>query len=227
MTNTARDPEQFADMSESQKFWDPHYQRHIRSWNGNANAVLTDFALGLPLGSALDIGCAEGGDALWLAGLGWMVTAVDVSPTAIQRARIEATKRNLTDNVQFKHHDLTQSFPQGTYDLVSAQYFHSPVDIDRSAILRRAAAAVAPQGVLLVVDHASVAPWSWNQDPDITFPTPQETLATVRLETGQWQPIRIEAASRIATGPTGETATVIDNILALRRVIDKSQIPAT
>lgn len=205
-----------ADASES--FWEPHYQKNIRPWTGLPNAVLADITADLTPGSVLDIGCGEGGDALWLAGRGWMVTAIDVSATVLERARTQAAERGLTANVTFGKYDVSQSFPDGSFDLVSAQYFHTPIGIPREQVLRTAAATVALQGVLLIVDHASTAPWSWNQNPDTRFPTPQDTLAKLDLDDQHWQPIRVEAAQRTASGPNGQTATVTDNVIALRRV---------
>ncbi|WP_247596221.1 MULTISPECIES: class I SAM-dependent methyltransferase [unclassified Rhodococcus (in: high G+C Gram-positive bacteria)] len=201
----------------SESFWEPHYQRNIRPWSGLPNAVLADITADLTPGSVLDIGCGEGGDALWLAGRGWTVTAVDVSATVLERARSQAAEQGLTANVTFEKCDVSQSLPGGSFDLVSAQYFHTPIDIPREQVLRRAAESVATQGLLLIVDHASTAPWSWNQDPDVRFPTPQDTLKMLDLDDDHWQPIRVKAAQRTASGPDGQTATVTDNVIALRR----------
>ncbi|MGO9583471.1 MAG: class I SAM-dependent methyltransferase [Acidimicrobiales bacterium] len=41
-------------------------------------------------GAALDVGCGEGADAIWLAGRGWDVTALDVSEVALQPASVAA-----------------------------------------------------------------------------------------------------------------------------------------
>ncbi len=201
----------------SESFWEPHYQKNIRPWSGLPNAVLAEITADLTPGSVLDIGCGEGGDALWLAGRGWKVTAVDVSATVLERARAQAAERGLAANVTFEKCDVSQSLPNGSFDLVSAQYFHTPIDIPREQVLRRAAESVAMQGVLLIVDHASTAPWSWNQDPDVRFPTPQDTLEKLGLDENHWQPIRVEAAQRTASGPDGQRATVTDNVIALRR----------
>jgi len=57
-------------------------------WSGRVNAVVSEVASTLVPGDALDLGCGEGGDAIWLAGHGWRVTAVDVSQTAVARARV-------------------------------------------------------------------------------------------------------------------------------------------
>ena len=65
------------------------------------------------------------------------------------------------------------------------------------------------------MDHASVPPWSW-ADPDTRFPTPQQFLASLELPAGQWHPERLDSPSRTATGPGGQTATVTDNVVALR-----------
>jgi SAM-dependent methyltransferase len=205
----------------SAEFWESHYRDADPSWGIRPNAVLTDVVdgLSLPVGSALDLGCGHGGDALWLAAQGWRVTAVDVSATALRRVVSGAETAGVAGRVVAARHDLSRSFPDGTFDLVSACYFHSPVDIVRAEVLRRAAQAVAPGGLLLVVDHASVAPWSWNVHGHARFPTPRETLDGLRLGEG-WHTERLAAARRSATGPGGQTAMVTDNVIALRRVRD-------
>ncbi len=202
---------------QAEAFWERHYQTHERVWSGRANAVLVDVVRILPPGRALDLGAAEGGDAIWLAGAGWRVTAVDVSATALERAAARAAAAGVADRIDFQRHDLTKSLPSGTFDLISAQYLHSPVEFPRDRVLRDAAALVAPSGVLLIVDHASVAPWSWNADPDTRFPTPEATLAGLELNPDKWQTKRLDAAERQASGPNGEIATVIDNIIVVRR----------
>jgi SAM-dependent methyltransferase len=70
--------------------WDEMYRTRDRVFSGNPNGVLVAEAAGLPPGQALDVGCGEGADALWLAGRGWHVTAVDVSETALRRAAVAA-----------------------------------------------------------------------------------------------------------------------------------------
>ncbi len=166
----------------------------------------------------MDLGCGEGGDAVWLARLGSRATAVEVSATVLDRAAALASAAGVEPRIDFQRHDLTATFPAGTFDLVSAQYLHSPVEFPRHRVLREAAAAVAPGGLLLIVDHASVAPWSWNQDPTTRFPSPGETLATLDLDSSRWRTERLDAPARSATGPNGESATIIDNVIAVRRL---------
>jgi hypothetical protein len=77
--------------------------------------------------------------------------------------------------------------------------------------------ALRPGGLPLVVDHGSIAPWSWNQDPDTHFPTPQEIAADLALDPALWPVVRADMPQREATGPHGEAATVTDNVLVLQR----------
>ena len=102
----------------TQEFWDGLYAGRGQVWSGGPNAQLVDLAADLPAGTALDLGCGEGGDAIWLAERGWAVTAVDVSAVALDRARRAAADRGLT--IAFARVDLSSDFPAGTYDLVSA-----------------------------------------------------------------------------------------------------------
>ncbi len=207
--------ERAASAKDAEAFWEPH---HAASPAGEAkpNAVLVDVVGELTPGEALDLGCGQGGDALWLARRGWRVTSVDVSATAIERVAAAAAERGLSDRVRVERHDLTATFPAGTFDLVTAHYLHSPVPMDRPAVLARAAAAVAPDGRLLVVDHASVAPWSW-ADPDSVFPTPRQTLQGIGLDLDGWQVSVAEDRDREADGPGGQHATVVDTVIVLVR----------
>ncbi len=209
-------PHSQSDDSQAERFWEGHYRAHERVWSGGANPVLVDVAGLLPPGTALDLGCGEGGDAIWLAARGWRVTAVDVSATALGRAATHAAAAGVADRIDFQRHDLAQTFPAGAFDLVSAQYLQSPVEFPRDRVLHAAARAVAPGGLLLAVAHASVPPWSW-ADPDTRFPTPEEALAALDLTPGQWRTDRLGAPDRQATGPNGETATVADTVIAVRR----------
>lgn len=202
----------------SAEFWESRYRETDPGWGTRPNAVLVDTvtALAPTPGRALDLGCGQGGDALWLATRGWHVTAVDVAATALTRVTDAAHAAGVADLVGTARHDLSRSFPDGTFDLVSACYFHTPVDIAREQVLRRGADAVAPGGLLLVVEHASTAPWSWHADDHPRFPTAEETLAALALDE-RWRVERCAAPERTATGPGGQTATVTENVIALRR----------
>lgn len=192
-----------------QDFWDKHYSVPQAT---RVNPVLAEIAGGLTPGTALDLGCGAGGDALWLAGRGWRVTAVDISANAVRRL----SERNAS--VSARRVDLAEDFPEGSFDLVSAQYFHTPFALSRARVLRTAAHALNPGGRLVVVDHGSTAPWSWNQDPDIHYPTPDEVFVELALDPTRWQVERADMPRREATGPSGQTATVVDNVLVVRAI---------
>ncbi|NGO43761.1 SAM-dependent methyltransferase [Streptomyces ureilyticus] len=198
-------------------FWDGVYAARPAATDPRPNVRLTETVTGLPPGDVLDLGCGEGGDALWLARRGWHVTAVDVSAVAIERLTGLAVSRGLDDRVAAERHDLRESFPDGAFDLICAHYLHTPLDLDRASVLRAAAHALRPGGRLLVVDHASTAPWSWNQDPDVRYPTPRQVAAELGLDPATWTVERADAPRRIATGPEGRTAEVTDHVLVIRR----------
>ncbi|MFD2473376.1 class I SAM-dependent methyltransferase [Amycolatopsis silviterrae] len=195
-------------ITDATQFWDEvHAARPATA--PRPNARLVEIVSDLPPGDALDLGCGNGGDARWLAGRGWHVTATDISAVAVQRlagVRITAVR-----------HDLRVSFPAGEFDLVTAHYLQSPFELDRAGVLRAAAHALRPGGRLLVVDHGSSAPWSWNQDPDAHFPGPAEIAADLALDPAGWTVERAASPTRVATGPDGQTAEVVDHVLLIRR----------
>ncbi|RKT88296.1 Methyltransferase domain-containing protein [Saccharopolyspora antimicrobica] len=198
-------------------FWDDVHAARTPATDPKPNARLTEAVADLPAGDALDLGCGDGGDALWLAGRGWRVTAADISSVAVERLAGLARSSGLAERITAERHDLQESFPRGRFDLICAHYLQTPAELDRAAVLRAAAHALRPGGRLLVVDHGSTAPWSWNQDPDAHYPSAREVAAGIGLDLTEWVIDRADAPRRIATGPGGRTAEVVDHVLLIRR----------
>jgi SAM-dependent methyltransferase len=123
-------------------------------WSGEPNAALVAEVGNLEPGTALDVGCGEGADAMWLAGRGWQVTAIDVSDVALQRAKTAAEMAHV--DVEWVHAGLLDApLPPAGFNLVSAHYpalLRTPTHDAERALL----AAVALRGHLLVVHHADV-----------------------------------------------------------------------
>jgi len=134
--------------------WDRRYADREQLWSGQPNGALVVEVAGLAPGRVLDVGCGEGADAVWLAGRGWEVTALEVSGLALERAARHA--RDAGVSVRWVHAGLAEAaLPPGSFDLVSAQYPALQRTADAAAE-RALLAAVAPGGVLLLVHHAGM-----------------------------------------------------------------------
>lgn len=210
---------------ESTHSWDSHYRARHPTTQPRVNQQLAAAAGLLPPGVALDLGCGDGGDSLWLAERGWRVTAVDISTIALERVAASASALGLSDRVVTERHDVSRSLPSGSFDLVCASYFHTPFAIPRNRVLRTAAQTLLPGGRLLVIDHGSIAPWSWNQDSR-HFPTPHEVAAGLDLDPAEWSIERADMPHRQATGPGGTTAEVVDHVLMVHRADDRIDLAA-
>ncbi|WP_328540145.1 class I SAM-dependent methyltransferase [Streptomyces sp. NBC_00344] len=197
--------------------WDARYRESERIWSGDPNAALVRETTELKPGTALDLGCGEGADAIWLARRGWTVTATDISRVALGRAAEHAAAAGVSGLIDFQQHDLGAGFPAGVFDLVSAQFLHSHGDMPRERILREAVQAVAPGGVLLIVGHAGRPPWAGESDQEAPLPTPGEVLDSLELPHGDWEVLVSEEHERIQNGPDGEPATRTDNTVKIRR----------
>ncbi|WP_250003784.1 bifunctional 2-polyprenyl-6-hydroxyphenol methylase/3-demethylubiquinol 3-O-methyltransferase UbiG [Actinoplanes sp. M2I2] len=200
-------------MSDEQA-WDARYSENDRIWSGDANVVLVREVGDLPAGRALDLGCGEGGDAIWLARRGWQVTAVDISGVALARAQKHASEAGVT--VDWQKRDLLTDFPEGEFDLVSAQFLHFWGRFDREGILRRAAAAVAPGGILLIEGHLDTGPVRRAEHENAPeLPGPAEVIERLELDEG-WDVLVAEIHPRehIIDGVAHERS---DNTVKLRR----------
>ena len=205
-------------MQDVEEFWEELYLSRAGGaniWSGKVNAPLADAVEGLAPGRALDLGCGEGGDSVHLARLGWRVTAVDVSPTALERTRQLAASTGVSSLVTTEQHDLAASFPSGSFDLVVALFFQSPLELPRAQVLARAADALEVGGRLVLVEHGSAPTWSEHHHMD--FPTPDELFASLDLDPARFTPLTVESRSREATGPDGHSGTLVDSVVVVRR----------
>lgn len=134
--------------------WEERYAGDQKVWSGNPNAQLVAEASGLRPGTALDVGCGEGGDVIWLAQQGWRVTGADFSANGLARAARHAEEAGVADRTDWWQVDARTFNADGrSYDLVTTHFLHPP-DHGMVDVTRRLARAVAPGGHLLVVGHA-------------------------------------------------------------------------
>ena len=199
---------------DEQAEWDARYAAGERIWSGRPNPALVTEASALPPGRALDVGCGEGADAVWLAARGWDVTALDVSRVALERAARHAEQTGV--DVRWWHHGLADApLPAGAFELVSAHYpvLRRTPGADAEHALR---GAVAPGGVLLVVHHADVdADHARAQGFDpADYVGPDDVAAVLGRD---W---RVEVHERRPRGvPTGAGGRQVDDlVLRARRV---------
>ncbi|NQU37268.1 MAG: class I SAM-dependent methyltransferase [Actinobacteria bacterium] len=193
------------------------YAERARRWSGNPNSTLVRYVSDLSPGRALDLGCGEGADAIWLATNGWQVVGVDVSEVALGRAADHGRGVGVADDVRWEQHDLSSTFPDGTFDLVCAHFFQSPVELPAGEILSKAAAAINPGGWLLIVGHAQFPPWARNAHEGRVFPTATEIFESLNLDDADWNARIVQEQEREATGPNGEQAVLLDNVVFVQR----------
>ena len=131
--------------------WDERYTGPELVWTGEPNRWVVEELAGLRPARALDLGTGEGRNAIWLAERGWRVTAVDFSAVGLAKAARLAASRHAT--VDWVEADVRDYEPEpGGYDLVLVAYLHL-AQAELAQVFRRASAALASGGTLLVVGH--------------------------------------------------------------------------
>lgn len=129
--------------------WDSRYAGSDRVWSAAPNAWVASTIREWFTGRALDLGTGEGRHAVWLAALGWQVTAVDFSAVGIERGRRGAQEVGV--EVDWVVADVQSWEPPAaeTFDLVLVAYLHLDDEV-----LARARAWLAPGGALVVLGHS-------------------------------------------------------------------------
>ena len=134
--------------------WDERYSGDEKVWSGNPNPQLVAEVAELTPGTALDVGCGEGGDVIWLAHHGWRVTGADFSANGLARAARHAEEAGVADRTDWWQVDARTFAADGrSYDLVTTHFLHLP-DGGMVEATSRLSEAVAPGGHLLIVGHA-------------------------------------------------------------------------
>ena len=131
--------------------WDERYRERELVWSADPNEFVARETADLPPGRALDLAAGEGRNAIWLAGRGWEVEAVEFSPVAIDKGRRLAEHAGV--EVDWTLADVTEAPDLVRADLVLLIYLHLPQP-QADEVLRSAAGLVRPGGTLLVVGHA-------------------------------------------------------------------------
>ncbi|MCB2410345.1 class I SAM-dependent methyltransferase [Hymenobacter lucidus] len=111
-------------------------------FNAQPNTLLVESVRGRPPGKALDVNMGEGRNALYLAGLGWAVTGIDIADQALAFAQQRARQlgRPLTT---IQHDANTYDWGCGQWDLIVLCY------ADESTHVPQVQAALRPGGLLV------------------------------------------------------------------------------
>ena len=201
------------DMFEPQS-WDERYSGEEKIWSGNPNPQLVAEAAGLTPGTALDVGCGEGGDVIWLARQGWTVTGADFSANGLARAARHAEQAGVAGRVDWWQVDAREFAADGrTFDLVTTHFLHPP-DGGMVEVTRRLAGAVAPGGHLLVVGHAPSEVFTQLSASHRKAMFVAEELLPGLPE--NFEPVVVEQRARTAVRD-GVTVEIADSTLLARR----------
>ncbi|MBP2413863.1 SAM-dependent methyltransferase [Arthrobacter stackebrandtii] len=201
-----------------ESFWDERYSGSEAVWSGQPNPQLVSEISGMPPGRALDVGCGEGADSMWLARQGWQVTAVDFSNVALRRARQHSSSQAFPGSIAWEHRNLLQwTPPASSFDLVTAQFIHLPSE-DREPLFLRLATSVARGGSLLIVGHSAADIQAGARRPqgdglyfsaiDIAASLPQD----------MWRICVAEARPRGGLDADGHSITIHDEVLRAVRL---------
>jgi len=189
--------------------WDQRYAQAGFVWTPEPNRWVVDELASLSPGRALDLGAGEGRNAIWLAARGWTVTAVDFSQVGLDKGRHHAAAHApaAAERITWVEADVLTYRPAvAGFELVLLAYLHL-VAPDRRHVLRQAAGALAPGGVLLVIGHDLTNLTDGvggPQDPAVLF-TPEMVVAdiapgdlVVERAARVHRPVAVEGGQRLA-----------------------------
>jgi SAM-dependent methyltransferase len=219
-------PEQF-----DKDYWESHWQQARRDTSEREvapNPYLAREISGLVPGTALDAGCGEGAEAIWLAAKGWHVTAADISAEAIGRATDRAARNGASpERLVWIEADLSTWDPGKQFDLVTTHYAHPAMA--QLEFYNLIADWVGPRGTLLIVGHLH-APHTHGHEEHghghsherHRHPPPEEVSVnaasiTASLGDGQWDVVTADETTRTLTNRDGQTVELHDVVVRATR----------
>jgi len=128
--------------------WNERYRGAEYAYGTEPNDFLRSVADRLPRGKVLSLGEGEGRNAVFLAGLGCDVVAVDQSPAGLEKARRLAELRGV--NLRTVVADLAgYAIAPGGWDAIVSIFCHLPAGLRRS-LHRDAVRGLRPGGVFVL-----------------------------------------------------------------------------
>ena len=212
------------------EYWETHWEDAAdRAYDRGLlpNPYLAREVGDLEPGSALDAGCGEGVEAIWLAATGWRVTAADISAAALDRARRRAGHGVRAGEIDWVEADLSVWEPDRRFDLVMTHYAHPA--IGQLAFYERIAEWVAPGGTLLIVGHLHTHDHNVDHDHGVADhhrdgdrrppERVQVTAASVThlLDADAWDVITADEVTRTLRGGSGRTVELRDVVVRATR----------
>ena len=201
--------------------WNARYDTSELIWKGEPNQFLPLEVADLTPGSAVDLACGEGRNAVWLAKQGWTVTGVDFSSVGVEKGRKLATENGV--EATWVVADATSwEPPSAGFDLVAVFYLQLPA-VERRASMHTAVRSLAIGGTLVLVGHDLLNLTEGHGGPqDPTFLLTAEdiaddlTAAEVSLDV-ELVIEKSERVDRVVATEDGER-TAIDTLVRVRRV---------
>lgn len=137
--------------------WNRWHAEADYGWSPASSSVRSELN-GLAPGRALDLGAGDGRHAVWLAGRGWHVNAMDFSTEALAIGRERAFAEGVTDLITWSVTDVTAHTPApGSLDLVLAAFLHLP-GADLESTIARISPGLVPGGLFLYIGHDPADP---------------------------------------------------------------------
>jgi SAM-dependent methyltransferase len=208
-------------------YWESHWQKSSGNGAGRdiaPNPYLARETSGLLPGEALDAGCGEGAEAIWLAAAGWRVTAADISAEVLARATERAARIGAAaGSVQWVEADLSSWEPGRQFDLVTTHYAHPAMP--QLVFYQRISGWVAPGGILLLVGHLHTPDANEHghnhgrqdhRDPPEEASTTTASI-TAGLDDTQWDVVTAAQHTRTLTNRADRTAPLHDVVVRATR----------
>jgi len=159
--------------TDTPEFWNDMW-RDLEACGSGSDEILAEQVEGLTPERALDIGCGTGGNAVWLAKMGWRVTAVDYSTVAIEKGQHLAAEQGV--NVEFVVADASTYQPPNRYQLITSFYIQL-FPTQRANMLANMSNTLSPGGTLVFVSHdKSAPPSSWSEEDLQSLTTPEDIV---------------------------------------------------